>query len=206
MNDQSVHRHAAGRWLLRLEAFASLALITFLALTALGIVRDGSLQELHKADAIVVFGAAEYSGRPSPVLRARLDHALDLFEKGIAPVVITTGGAASDPSFSEGGVGQNYLEHRGIPERNLIAETQGSDTAQSAVRVAVIMRANGLHSCVAVSDAYHVFRIRRLLEHEGLSPVYVAPRPDSRPRGAAQRTYAVLREACSYLLWKLGMS
>jgi uncharacterized SAM-binding protein YcdF (DUF218 family) len=183
-----------------------LALITFLALTALGIVRDGSLQELHKADAIVVFGAAEYSGRPSPVLRARLDHALDLFEKGIAPVVITTGGAASDPSFSEGGVGQNYLEHRGIPERNLIAETQGSDTAQSAVRVAVIMRANGLHSCVAVSDAYHVFRIRRLLEHEGLSPVYVAPRPDSRPRGAAQRTYAVLREACSYLLWKLGMS
>jgi uncharacterized SAM-binding protein YcdF (DUF218 family) len=206
MNDQSVHRHAAGRWLLRLEAFASLALITFLALTALGIVRDGSLQELHKADAIVVFGAAEYSGRPSPVLRARLDHAFDLFEKGIAPVVITTGGAASDPSFSEGGVGQNYLEHRGIPERNLIAETQGSDTAQSAVRVAVIMRANGLHSCVAVSDAYHVFRIRRLLEHEGLSPVYVAPRPDSRPRGAAQRTYAVLREACSYLLWKLGMS
>jgi len=203
MNDQSVHRHAAGRWLLRLEAFASLALITFLALTALGIVRDGSLQELHKADAIVVFGAAEYSGRPSPVLRARLDHAFDLFEKGIAPVVITTGGAASDPSFSEG---QNYLEHRGIPERNLIAETQGSDTAQSAVRVAVIMRANGLHSCVAVSDAYHVFRIRRLLEHEGLSPVYVAPRPDSRPRGAAQRTYAVLREACSYLLWKLGMS
>lgn len=206
MNDQSVHRHAAGRWLLRLEAFTSLALITFLALTALGIVRDGSLQELHKADAIVVFGAAEYSGRPSPVLRARLDHAFDLFEKGIAPVVITTGGAASDPSFSEGGVGQNYLEHRGIPERNLIAETQGSDTAQSAVRVAVIMRANGLHSCVAVSDAYHVFRIRRLLEHEGLSPVYVAPRPDSRPRGAAQRTYAVLREACSYLLWKLGMS
>ena len=206
MNDQSVHRHAAGRWLLRLEAFASLALITFLALTALGIVRDGSLQELHKADAIVVFGAAEYSGRPSPVLRARLDHAFDLFEKGIAPVVITTGGAASDPSFSEGGVGQNYLEHRGIPERNLIAETQGSDTAQSAVRVAVIMRANGLHSFVAVSDAYHVFRIRRLLEHEGLSPVYVAPRPDSRPRGAAQRTYAVLREACSYLLWKLGMS
>jgi len=206
MNDQSVHRHAAGRWLLRLEAFASLALITFLALTALGIVRDGSLQELHKADAIVVFGAAEYSGRPSPVLRARLDHALDLFEKGIAPVVITTGGAASDPSFSEGGVGSEYLKHRGIPERNLIAETQGSDTAQSAVRVAVIMRANGLHSCVAVSDAYHVFRIKRLLEHEGIGPVYVSARPDSRPHSVVQRGYAVLREASSYLLWKLGMT
>jgi uncharacterized SAM-binding protein YcdF (DUF218 family) len=140
------------------------------------------------------------------VLRARLDHAYDLFQRGIAPVVITTGGAASDPSFSEGGVGSDYLKRRGIPERNLIAETQGSDTAQSAMRVAVIMRANGLHSCVAVSDAYHVFRIRRLLEHEGVGPVYVSPRPDSRPHSLAQRMYAVLREACSYLVWKLGVS
>ena len=93
------------------------------------------------------------------MLRARLDHAYGLFQRGLAPVVITTGGAASDPSFSEGGVGRDYLERRGIPERSLIAETQGSDTAQSAVRVAVIMRANGLHSCVAVSDAYHVLSL-----------------------------------------------
>jgi uncharacterized SAM-binding protein YcdF (DUF218 family) len=181
-----------------------LALAAFLALTAVRIVHEGSLQEVHSADAIVVFGAAEYSGHPSPVLRARLDHAFDLFQEGIAPVVITTGGAAADPSFSEGGVGRDYLARRGIPERNLIAETQGSDTAQSAVRVAVIMRANGLRSCVAVSDAYHVFRIKRLLKHEGIGPVYVAPRPDSRPHGAGQRLYALLREASSYLLWKLG--
>jgi uncharacterized SAM-binding protein YcdF (DUF218 family) len=208
MSDESVHRHPRRRWL-RLEALglaALAALASFLALTGVRIAREGSLQELHPADAIVVFGAAEYSGHPSPVLRARLDHAFDLFRRGIAPVVITTGGAASDPSFSEGGVGRDYLERRGIPERNLIAETQGSDTAQSAVRVAVIMRANGLHSCVAVSDAYHVFRIKRLLEHEGVGPVYVAPRPDSRPRSVMQRTYAVLREASSYLLWKLGMT
>ena len=194
------------RRLVRSAALALAALTTFLALTGVRIVREGSLQELQPADAIVVFGAAEYAGRPSPVLRARLDHAFDLFRRGIAPVVITTGGAASDPSFSEGGVGRDYLEHRGIPERNLIAETQGSDTAQSAVRVAVIMRANGLHSCVAVSDAYHEFRIKKLLEHEGIGPVYVAPRPDSRPRSVAQRAYAVLREASSYLLWKLGMT
>src|SRR5580658_1833970 len=135
----------------------------------------------------------------------RLDPAFELFKQGVAPVVIVTGGAALDPSFSEGGVGSDYLKHRGIPERNLIAETQGSDTAQSAVRVAVIMRANGLHSCVAVSDAYHVFRIKRLLEHEGIGPVYVAPRPDSRPHSVVQRAYAVLREACSYFLWKMGM-
>jgi uncharacterized SAM-binding protein YcdF (DUF218 family) len=178
----------------------------FLTLTGVHIAHEGSLQELHHADAIVVFGAAEYAGHPSPVLRARLDHAFDLFRQGIAPVIITTGGAAADPRFSEGGVGVDYLKRRGIPERNLIAETQGSDTAQSAVRVAVIMRANGLHSCVAVSDAYHVFRIKRLLKHEGIGPVYVAPRPGSRPHGVVQRSYAVMREACSYLLWKLGMT
>jgi uncharacterized SAM-binding protein YcdF (DUF218 family) len=206
MSDDPVHRHPRRRWLLWLEALGLAALAAFLTLTAVRIVHEGSLQELHTADAIVVFGAAEYSGHPSPVLRARLDHAFDLFRKGIAPVVITTGGAASDPSFSEGGVGSDYLKRRGIPERNLIAETQGSDTAQSAVRVAVIMRANGLHSCVAVSDAYHVFRIKRLLEHEGVGPVYVAPRPDSRPHSVVQRAYAVLREASSYLLWKLGMT
>jgi uncharacterized SAM-binding protein YcdF (DUF218 family) len=209
MNDDSVNRHPRRRRLLRLGALALLTLAvlaSFLALTGVRIAREGSLQELHPADAIVVFGAAEYAGHPSPVLRARLDHAFDLFHQGIAPVVITTGGAASDPRFSEGGVGSNYLKRRGIPERNLIAETQGSDTAQSAVRVAVIMRANGLHSCVAVSDAYHVFRIKRLLEHEGIGPVYVAPRPGSRPHSVVQRAYAVMREAGSYLLWKLGMT
>src|SRR5271166_2760281 len=204
MSEDSVHRHPRSRWLLRLEALGLAALAAFLTLTSVRIVREGSLQELHSADAIVVFGAAEYAGHPSPVLRARLDHAFDLFRQGIAPVVITTGGAASDPSFSEGGVGRDYLMHRGIPERNLIAETQGKDTAGSALRVAVIMRANGLHSCVAVSDAYHVFRIRKLLEREGIGPVYVAPRPDSRPHGIVQRMVAVLREAASYLVWKLG--
>jgi uncharacterized SAM-binding protein YcdF (DUF218 family) len=206
MKEDSATRREPGRWLVRLEALGLLALAVFLAVTAVRIVREGSRQELRPADAIVVFGAAEYAGHPSPVLRARLDHAFELFQQGLAPVVITTGGAASDPSFSEGGVGRDYLMHRGIPERNLIAETQGSDTAQSAMRVAVIMHANGLHSCVAVSDAYHVFRIKRLLKHEGIGPVYVAPRPDSRPHNVAQRLYAVLREACSYLIWKLGVA
>ncbi len=203
MSDATATRLSRGHWLLRLEL---LALLAFLVSTAIRIVHEGSLQELHTADAIVVFGAAEYAGHPSPVLRARLDHAFELFQQRIAPVVITTGGAASDPSFSEGGVGVDYLTRRGIPERNLIGETQGSDTAQSAMRVAVIMRANGLHSCVAVSDAYHVFRIKRLLEHEGIAPVYVAPRPGSRPHGVGQRFYAVLRESCSYLIWKMGMT
>jgi len=206
MTDESANQHPQPRWWLRLLVLAAAAVLSFLLITAIQIVHTAGLEQIHRADAIVVFGAAEYSGRPSPVLRARLDHALEVFHRGVAPVVITTGGAADDPSFSEGGVGRDYLMRHGVPERSLIAETQGRDTAESAMRVGVIMRANGLHSCVAVSDAYHVFRIRRLLQHEGIDPVYVAPRPDSRPHGLWQRSVAVLRETASYFLWKLGMT
>lgn len=206
MTDEAAIQHSRPRWWLRLLALAVVSIVAFLAITAVQVVHTASLEEIHPADAIVVFGAAEYSGRPSPVLRARLDHALDVFHRGVAPVVITTGGAAADPTFSEGGVGRDYLMKHGVPERSLIAETQGHDTAESAVRVGVIMRANGLHSCVAVSDAYHVFRIRKLLEHEGVAPVYVAPRPDSRPRSTWQREVAVLRESTSYFLWRVGIT
>jgi len=206
MTADSANQHPRGRWFLRLTMLAAGAAVAFLLVTSIRIVHTASLQEIRPADAIVVFGAAEYAGHPSPVLRARLDQGFELFRRGLAPVLITTGGAGADTKFSEGGVGRDYLMHRGIPERSLIAETQGRDTAESAVRVGVIMRANGVHSCVAVSDAYHVFRIRKLLEHEGIGPVYVAPRPDSRPHSIVQRMIAVLREASSYLLWKLGMT
>jgi|SRR5208282_3966847 len=205
MTDEAATEHPHPRWWLRLLVLAAVAVMAFLVVTAIQVVHTASLQELHPADAIVVFGAAEYYGRPSPVLRARLDHAFDLYEHHIAPVVITTGGAAADPTFSEGGVGEAHLHKRGIPENALIAETQGSDTAQSAQRVAVIMRANSLHTCVAVSDAYHVFRIRKLLEHEGIGPVYVSPRPDSVPHTRWLRAEAVTREAVSYLLWRVGI-
>ena len=122
----------------------------------------------------------------------------------LAPVVITTGGPAADPKFSEGGVGHDYLMRRGVPELALIAETTASDTSQSAQRVAVIMRANHMSTCIAVSDAYHVFRIRKMLEHEGLQ-VYVSPRADSRPKTTWQRGTAILRESASYLMWRLGI-
>jgi uncharacterized SAM-binding protein YcdF (DUF218 family) len=206
MTDEAANQHPQARWWLRLLLLLAAAVLLFLIITAFQVVHTASLQEIKKADAIVVFGAAEYSGRPSPVLRARLDHALEVFHHDVAPVVITTGGAAADPTFSEGGVGRDYLMRHGVPERSLIAETQGHDTSESAVRVGVIMRANGLRSCIAVSDAYHVFRIRKLLEHEGIAPVYVAPRPDSRPHSAWQRSIAVLRETASYFLWKLGIT
>jgi uncharacterized SAM-binding protein YcdF (DUF218 family) len=202
MTEAAANRRPLRHWLRWFLTPAATIALAYLVSTCVAIAREASYQELHSADAIVVFGAAEYSGRPSPVYRARLDHAFELFRRGIAPEVITTGGAAADPRFSEGGVGRDYLARRGIPEPNLIAETQSSDTAQSAERVGVIMRANRMRSCVAVSDAYHVFRIRKLLEHEGVR-VYVAPRADSRPHSAWLRGWALLREAISYWLWRL---
>ncbi len=190
--------------------FRLLLLLVLLAAADAGwtcwrIVRQASMEELQPASAIVVFGAAEYYGRPSPVYRARLDHAYDLYARRLAPWVITTGGAGGEPSFSEGGVGAEYLAHRGIPEGHLIAETQGTDTAQSAHRVARILRTNKLKDCIAVSDAYHVFRIKRMLEADGIT-VYTAPRPNSLPRTRMQRTQAVLHEAGSYFLWQLHIT
>ena len=204
MTPAASNRPPAHRTLLIVGLLLAAFMFWFLSI-CMGIVRAGSAQEVHPADAIVVFGAAEYSGRPSPVLRLRLDHAFELFQAGLAPVIITTGGAAADPKFSEGGVGHDYLMRRGVPDSSLIAETQGSDTAQSAERIAVIMRTNQMHSCVAVSDAYHVFRIRKLLEHEGMK-VYIAPRPDSKPHSWWQRGEAILREAVSYLFWRLHVA
>src|ERR1700723_2545680 len=180
------------------------ALLLFFGITGSRVVRAAAESPAKPAEVIVIFGASEYSGRPSPVYKARLDHGYELFEKGMAPVVITTGGAAQDPEFSEGGVGRDYLSRRGVPEQALIAETQGSDTAQSAERVANIMRANGMRRCIAVSDAYHVFRIRALLESDGVE-VELAPRPESRPLSLWERFRTVMREAMSYLAWRAGL-
>ncbi len=189
----------------RIRRFAAAALALVLAafaVTACFIVRQGSRDEARQADAIIVFGAAEYAGRPSPVYRARLDHAYDLFQRGLAPMVITTGGAGADPKFNEGGVGRDYLSRRGIPDRSLIAETQSEDTAESAQRVSAILRTNGMHNIIAVSDAYHIFRIKGLLRRHGIV-AFGSPRPDSVPRTWRARTVALLRESASYIFWRL---
>ena len=105
----------------RLLISALLAVAAFTAYLSLRITEEWQRSETQPADVIVVFGAAEYAGRPSPVYRARLDYAHDLFRQGLAPMIITTGGAGRDPHFSEGGVGREYLAARGIAEPNLIA-------------------------------------------------------------------------------------
>ena len=133
--------------------------------------------DAQPADAIAVFGAAEYSGRPSPVLHARLDHAVDLYRKQIAPLVITLGGGSDkDSGNTEGGVGRDYLLANGIPFGSIIAETRSIDTEQQVHRLAAIARENNLHHIVVVSDGTHLFRIRELCKDAGLD-VYTSPRP-----------------------------
>src|SRR5436309_10279320 len=167
------------------------------------VTRQSWHDESRQADAIVVFGAAEYAGHPSPIYRARLDHAYTLFRSGFAPLIITSGGAADDPNFTEGGVGRDYLVSRGVPDGAVIAETQSADTSESAARIANIFRTNHLHTCVAVSDGYHMFRVKQMLQREGVT-AYASPRPDSRLTSHWQRSKVKLREVISYTAWKLG--
>ena len=160
--------------------------------------------EARPADAIAVFGAAEYDGRPSPVLRARLDHALELYRRGLAPLMITLGGGDAVDQHSEGGVGHDYLLAHGVPEDAIIAETQSDNTEQSAERLAVIARANDLKNIVGVSDGTHLFRIHAICEHDGLA-VYTSPRPLGRSIARQQRAHRLMHEIVSYTLWRMHM-
>lgn len=132
--------------------------------------------QARRADAIAVFGAAEYGGRPSPVLHARLDHAADLYNRQIAPLIITLGGGTDrDSGLTEGGVGRDYLLARGVPYNRIIAETHSIDTEQQVDSLAQIARQRNLHTIVVVSDGTHLFRIKKLCEDAGLT-VYTSPR------------------------------
>jgi uncharacterized SAM-binding protein YcdF (DUF218 family) len=132
--------------------------------------------EAQRADAIAVFGAAEYAGRPSPVLHARLDKAVSLYNKGIAPMIVTLGGGTDkDSGRSEGGVGRDYLLANGVPYDKIIAETHSIDTEQQVQRLAEIAEQQHFHSFVVVSDGTHLYRIALLCERAGLT-VYTSPR------------------------------
>jgi uncharacterized SAM-binding protein YcdF (DUF218 family) len=176
----------------------------YFAWTCSQIVAQSSRDEAQPADAIVVFGAAEYFGRPSPVYRARLDHAFDLYVHKLAPVIITSGGSGGEASFTEGSVGRDYLSGRGIPDAHLIAETQSENSAESAERVAIIMDANRMRSCIAVSDPYHVFRTKQLLQAQG-RVVYASPRRLETPPAWPAQALNIAREALSYTLWRLHL-
>jgi uncharacterized SAM-binding protein YcdF (DUF218 family) len=162
--------------------------------------------EAQPADAIAVFGAAEYSGHPSPVLHARLDHAVELYRKQIAPLVITLGGGSDkDSGNTEGGVGRDYLLANGIPFGSIIAETRSIDTEQQVRRLAAIARENNLRHIVVVSDGTHLFRIRELCKDAGLD-VYTSPRPTLGHISTYDLAMRYVHEIISYTASRLNLN
>jgi uncharacterized SAM-binding protein YcdF (DUF218 family) len=158
--------------------------------------------EARSADAIAVFGAAEYDGRPSPVLRSRLDHGLELYREKLAPLIITLGGGGSTDLHSEGGVGRDYLMGHGVSDSAIIAETESNDTEESTKRLAAIARENHLKRIVVVSDGTHLFRVHALCSSMGLN-VFTSPRTELHPLPFADNLKRTAHEILSYSYWRL---
>jgi uncharacterized SAM-binding protein YcdF (DUF218 family) len=188
-------------WVVPLVVLAALGMHLFVV--ARQIHRQSTIDEARSADAILVLGAAEYRGRPSPVFKARLDHALDLFHRGQAPWILTTGGAGGDPQFTEGGVGRAYLVGHNVPSEAIIVEPEAESTAQSTAAAAEIMHRMGLTSCILVSDGYHIFRARKMLAAQGFK-VYGSPRP-APPSEGLRQWWLYLRQSVGYVLWEAGI-
>ncbi len=151
--------------------------------------------EAAPADAIVVLGTAQWNGRPSPVLRARLDHAITLYQQGMAPLLITTGGNGLDQRFSEGGVGQAYAATRGVPASAILAEEEGETSWESLRNVAELLHARGLRRIVLVSDPFHMMRLKLMARELGFEPLASPTRTSPISRSQRAELFYVLREA-----------
>lgn len=130
--------------------------------------------EARPAQAIVVLGAAQYAGKPSPVLKARLDHALDLWNRHLATLLILTGGTGSGDTTSEAAVGRSYVRKHGVPDSAILVESEGRTTSASMKAVAGMLEVRGLQSALLVSDPFHMLRLRILARRFGFTP-YTSP-------------------------------
>ncbi|MGA7242540.1 MAG: YdcF family protein [Terracidiphilus sp.] len=203
VSGQKKPRGSLFRWILVLLGILVLVILGWCRWVYVQIEHFASQDQAVPSDAIAVFGAAEYDGHPSPVFRARLDHAESLYSHGIAQLIITLGGDGGD-QYSEGAVGQQYLEGAGVPESDIIAETESTSTNESVKRLAVIARTNSLHRIVVVSDPTHLFRIHQICAANGLD-VLTSPRPRVQIEGNTGETERIQHEILSYTLWRLHL-
>ena len=171
----------------------------------LAIREQATRDEATRADALVIFGAAEYNGAPSPVLKARLDHAFDLEERGLAPLIITSGGSGGDPQYTEAGVGRDYLIQQGVAEDKILADTGSLTTYETVKAVTLLLRQRQKHTCIAVSDGFHLYRIKLMFRSLGVT-AYASPAPDSPIEADSYlRTLHSLREMVNTTLWYVGI-
>jgi uncharacterized SAM-binding protein YcdF (DUF218 family) len=165
----------------------------------------GNIDNAQPADAIAVFGAAEYAGRPSPVLHARLDKAVSLYDKGMAPVIVTLGGGSDkDSGKTEAGVGRDYLLANGVPFDKIIAETKSLDTEEQVNSLAYIAGREGFHHIIVVSDGTHLFRIALLCRRAGLD-VYTSPRAALGRIDDIDRAKRMMHEMLSYTALRMNL-
>jgi uncharacterized SAM-binding protein YcdF (DUF218 family) len=160
--------------------------------------RAATIDDSQEADIIVVLGAAQYNGRPSPVFRARLDHTAQLFRKNLAHRVLTTGGYGLDKRFSEAGVGKSYLEKQNIPGDCILTEVSGATTIDSLEKSIELLKQQKFTRVIAVSDGFHLFRIKRILRDHQIT-AYGSPAQNSLIESSFRsRLLASLREVFVY--------
>jgi uncharacterized SAM-binding protein YcdF (DUF218 family) len=193
----------AGRLVVRVIGAAVAAVLLLVAATALGIWWTARKDARPSSDAIVVLGSAQYNGVPSSIFEARLEHALDLYEDGVAPVIVTVGGKATGDQFSEAEAGREYLADAGVPDDALLAVQEGADTLESMRAVASQFDDRGWHTAVLVTDPWHAMRAERMAEDAGMdassSPTRQGPAVQTR---TTQFRY-ILRETAAYLLYRV---
>lgn len=176
------------------------AIVGYLALTLWWVHRVGRSDQARPVDAIVVMGAAQYDGRPSPVLAARLDHVVDLWRRGLAPVVVTTGGKQPADRFTEAEASRDYLAARGVPV-SAIRTVEGATTLDSLALVADLLRSGDRPRVLVVTDPFHSLRARLVAEEVGLE-AFVSPTRTSAVRGAVAFRREV-KEAAGVALGRL---
>jgi uncharacterized SAM-binding protein YcdF (DUF218 family) len=186
----------------RAVAAAVLAFVLLVSSTALAIWWTARQDSRPRSDAIVVLGSAQYNGVPSSIFEARLEHALQLYQDGVAPVVVTVGGKKSGDQFTEAEAGRDYLAKAGVPADGLLAVPQGVDTLESMRAVGSAFRDHGWSSAVLVTDPWHAMRAERMAEDAGMqassSPTRQGPAVQTR---TTQFRY-ILRETAAYLLYR----
>ena len=186
----------------RVVGAAVLAFVLVVASTALAIWWTARQDSHPASDAIVVLGSAQYNGVPSSIFEARLEHAVDLYEDGVAPVIVTVGGKAAGDAFTEAEAGREYLAQAGIPGDALLAVPEGVDTLESMRVVSTAFAERGWSSAVLVTDPWHAMRAERMAQDAGIeagsSPTRQGPAVQTR---ATQFRY-ILRETAAYLLYR----
>ena len=186
----------------RVVAAAVLAFFLLVTSTALAIWWNARQDSRPASDAIVVLGSAQYNGVPSSIFEARLEHAIALYEDGVAPVIVTVGGKATGDQFTEAEAGRDYLANAGVPDDALLAVPEGVDTLESMRAVSAAFDERGWSSAVLVTDPWHAMRAERMAQDAGMeaesSPTRQGPAVQTR---ATQFRY-ILRETAAYLLYR----